>query len=211
MEKMGCDAVFVPSDLYAPRTNGSSVETWVVPGELAAPLCGASRPGFFRGVATVVIKLFNIVEPDLAVFGEKDFQQLQVIQRMVRDLDLPLQIVPMPIVRESDGLAMSSRNARLDGEARSRARAMPETLSVAASLVGAGETNAARVREEMIRTLESSGARVDYAALVSPETLQPVDHLGDGALVAIAAWYGDVRLIDNRILPSPSVAEAPKS
>ncbi|MEE2779520.1 MAG: pantoate--beta-alanine ligase [Myxococcota bacterium] len=206
LRELGCDAVFLPTDLY----DGRSTETWVLPGDLASPLCGASRPGFFRGVATVVTKLFNIVEPDLAVFGQKDYQQLQVIQRMVRDLDLPVEIIPMPIVREADGLAMSSRNARLDPETRSLAQAMPQTLEVARRLVQGGESRVDIVRGAMRENLEASGARVDYVELVCPETLRAAEHLGAGAVAAIAAWYGDVRLIDNGLVtpPDPTLADA---
>ena len=199
LRDLGCDAVFLPTDLY----DGGPTETWVVPGDLASLLCGASRPGFFRGVTTVVTKLFNIVEPDLAVFGQKDYQQLQVIRRMVRDLDLSVEVIPMPIVRESDGLAMSSRNARLDPETRARAKAMPQTLETARSLVQAGESRVDVVREAMRQSLEASGARVDYVELVCPETLQASAHLRNGSVAAIAAWYGDVRLIDNRRLGAP--------
>ena len=155
LRDLGVDACFLPSELYV---DGQSPDTWVIPGTLAAPLCGASRPTFFRGVSTVVSKLFHIVEPDLAVFGEKDFQQLRVIQRMVMDLDMSVEIIPMPIVREEGGLAMSSRNARLSAEARQQALVLPRCLSHMTDVVQQGQRDVTTLRREAIEALESAGA-----------------------------------------------------
>ena len=198
LEALGVDAVFAPADLYA-RT-APAHETWITVEDLQAPLCGASRPGFFRGVATVVAKLFHIVEPDVAVFGLKDYQQHLLVSRMVRDLDFATEIVAMPIVRESDGLAMSSRNRRLSEDQRIAARAVPGSLSLAEALIAQGERDPSAVRRRMRARIEDAGGAVDYIALVDAETLAERDRLDGRSLVAIAAWFGDVRLIDNRVV-----------
>ncbi len=192
----GVDAVFLPpvEQMYPPGS-----ETLVTPGGLARELCGQSRPTHFRGVATVVSMLFNIVEPDAAVFGEKDFQQLCVIQRMVRDLAFPLTIVPGPIVREPDGLAMSSRNAYLGTDQRSQAVVLNRSLRAAAERVGAGERDCAALVAGVRETIgEQPLAEIDYVELVDAGTLLPVSgQLADPARLAVAVRFGATRLIDN--------------
>ena len=201
---LGCHAVFTPDQLYP--SGQAEHETWVQPGPTADSLCGASRPGFFRGVTTVVAKLFHIVEPDVAVFGKKDYQQWRVISTMVRDLDMPVEIVGMPIVRESDGLALSSRNARLSREHREAAVAVPQSLALAAECIANGERSPDLVTEAMRKHLGLSGGLVDYIALVDAEHLRPVAPLRGMILAAVAVNYGDVRLIDNREIPAPDPA-----
>ena len=197
LESLGCSAVFVPETLYG-QGGASAQRAWIEVSELSAPLCGASRPHFFRGVATVVAKLFHIVEPDTAVFGDKDFQQRRVIERMVEDLDLPVRIVGLPIVRESDGLAMSSRNVRLSPEDRLRARAVPQSLDLAERLISGGERDVDEVRRQVRSHIESAGGEVDYVAVVDPGSLQTPDEVTGRVRVAVAAAFGGVRLIDNR-------------
>lgn len=200
----GCDLVFAPHDLYERGADGAPPhETWVTVEHLALPLCGQSRPIFFRGVATVVTKLFHIVEPDVAVFGRKDFQQLRVIERMVRDLDFGLEIVPMPIVREPDGLAMSSRNVRLAPDERRRALAIPAALEEAERRLAAGESDAASLRKTVAERIATAGGRVDYVELVDAARLTPLDRVDLPAVLAVAAHFGSVRLIDNRELTPP--------
>ena len=199
LQARGCHAVFMPANLYG---GPKGAHTWVEPGPKAEGLCGASRPTFFRGVATVVSKLFNIVEPDIAVFGKKDFQQWRVISAMVEDLNIPIEIVGMPIVREEDGLALSSRNVRLSPDERRRALALPQSLDQAALSVAQGLREVATLREGLEHSLEASGGQVDYVALVDAETLRPLEgRLEGNLLVALAVNYGDVRLIDNREIP----------
>ncbi len=197
LESLGCSAVFVPDTLYG-QGGAPAQRAWIEVSELSAPLCGASRPHFFRGVATVVAKLFHIVEPDTAVFGDKDFQQRRVIERMVEDLDLPVRIVGLPIVREPDGLAMSSRNVRLSSEERLRARAVPQSLELAERLISAGELDVDAVRRQVRSHIESAGGEVDYVAIVDPDSLQTPDRVSGPVRVAVAATFGGVRLIDNR-------------
>jgi len=201
LRALGCHAVFTPERLYA--SADAAQETWIEPGPTAAPLCGASRPGFFRGVATVVAKLFHIVEPDVAIFGKKDYQQWRVISAMVRDLDMGIEVVGMPTVRESDGLAMSSRNSRLSTEQREAAVAVPGSLVIATKMVAGGQRSAAEVSAAMRRHLEAAGGAVDYIAWVDAETLGPVAELRGALLVAVAVAFGGVRLIDNREIPVP--------
>ena len=193
----GVDAVFVPSveELYP-----EGFQTFVTVEEISRPLCGASRPGHFRGVATVVLKLFHIVEPDVAVFGQKDYQQLQVIRRMVRDLDLPVEIEGFPTVREPDGLAMSSRNAYLSAAERERALTIWRSIRRAEDLVAEGEVRSASLAGEVRRLLEEAGLRIDYVEIRHPETLEPVERIEPEAVLAIAAFVGNTRLIDNRVL-----------
>ena len=199
----GAHLVFMPPDqeMY-PRGHGemTAVE---VPGP-SGPLEGVARPGHFRGVATVVLKLLNIVGPDLAHFGEKDYQQLLVIRRMAADLDLPATIRGVPTVREPDGLAMSSRNRYLGPEDRAAATALRRALLAARAVVEGGERSVARVRQEMARSLESEPrVAVEYAEVVDAETLGPIDtlELGVSARALIAARVGPARLIDNDALP----------
>ncbi|HKA86599.1 MAG TPA: pantoate--beta-alanine ligase [Haliangiales bacterium] len=192
----GVDLAFVPS---AAAMYPRQPLTRVVVDKLTDGLCGPRRPGHFAGVATVVTKLFHIVAPHVAVFGEKDYQQLAVIRRMVADLDLGVEIVGVPIVREPDGLAMSSRNAYLTPEERGRALSLSRALAAAEARFGAGERDAARL-VAAARDAIADGVRVDYVELVDADTLQPVDAVARPALLALAAFVGKTRLIDNRVL-----------
>jgi pantoate--beta-alanine ligase len=193
---------FVPAnaDVYP-----EGYATWVEVGSVAEPLEGACRPGHFRGVATIVLKLFHMVRPDVAYFGAKDYQQALVIRRMVDDLNVRVAIRVCPIVRESDGLAMSSRNAYLDPGQRRRALALWKSLCLAGDLVAGGERNTAVIVERMREViLSAEDARIDYVAVVDPDTLEPVDAIRGRALAALAVRIGQVRLIDNRLLePQP--------
>lgn len=194
----GAHAVFLPSvaEMYPPDAT-----VFVDEAKLSAGLCGASRPGHFRGVLTVVAKLFHIVEPDVAVFGRKDAQQLALIERMVRDLDLAVQIVPAPILREPDGLAMSSRNRYLSAAERANALCLRRALDQAEEAFRRGERDAAALRDALRARLAAvPGARVDYVEVVDAASLQPVATLGEGTLVALAVWMGATRLIDNTVL-----------
>ncbi|MEO6054468.1 MAG: pantoate--beta-alanine ligase [Chthoniobacterales bacterium] len=168
-------------------------------GKLSTVLCGASRPGHFNGVCTVVTKLFHIVQPDIAIFGEKDWQQLAIIRRMVRDLNFPIQIIGGAIVRESDGLAMSSRNHYLSCRERSLAPFLSLALQEAKSLYHSGECRASVFAASIKKTLSKlSGTRVDYIQVVDSENLQPLSKVGDrSATIALAVFFGKTRLIDN--------------
>jgi pantoate--beta-alanine ligase len=168
---------------------------------LTEGLCGSARPGHFDGVATVVTKLFNIVQPDTALFGNKDFQQLAVIRRMVRDLDFGLEIAGMPIVREADGLALSSRNAYLSPEERGRALALSRALFAAQARAAQGEREAATLVAEARRAIEAAGARVDYVEIVHPTLLSRIERAAPGSRMLVAAYVGATRLIDNVALP----------
>ncbi|GAB4259360.1 MAG: pantoate--beta-alanine ligase [Deferrisomatales bacterium] len=196
----GVDVVFAPTvaEMYP-----DGYQTYVTVERLSQPLCGASRPGHFRGVATVVAKLFHMVEPDVAVFGEKDFQQLQVIRRMVRDLNMGVEIVGVPTVREPDGLAMSSRNAYLDPDERRRALALSQALDRAQERVAAGERRSEEVLRAVREVLDEAAVRVDYAELRDPESLEPVERVEGPTLLALAGFVGQTRLIDNRVLRAP--------
>ena len=189
--------------VYAPRANAmypGGYDTWVdVPG-LGAPLCGARRQGHFRGVATVVLKLLAACLPHRAYFGEKDYQQLVLIRRMTRDLDLDVEIVPCPIVREDDGVALSSRNAYLSADERSRARAISAALFDARKKVAAGERRSAAIIQACVDELEKAGSRVDYVEIVEPATLERVEMINGAARMAVAAYIGETRLIDNILL-----------
>jgi len=198
-EEHGVDLVFAPEPqaMYQPDH-----ATWVTVPELAKGLCGATRPGHFRGVCTVVAKLFGLTRPDWAVFGEKDWQQLAILKRMVRDLELGVTIVGRPIFREPDGLAMSSRNVYLTPQERAQAPAIRQGLELVQAAVKDGELDAARLglmfRQHLAEKL--SGARVDYADFVHPEALTPVGRLDATTLLAVAVFMGRVRLIDNILL-----------
>ncbi len=195
----GTDVAFVPepSEIYPP-----GYQTYVEVRELSQGLCGDKRPGHFTGVATVVLKLFHLVQPQLALFGRKDYQQLQVIRRMTRDLDLDIEVVGMPIVREPDGLALSSRNSYLSTDERLRALALPRALEIAEIAFDAGERNAAKLVDSARVTLHmTDGVRLDYLEMRDAETLQIVDGLVTSpVVVAVAAYVGATRLIDNRRL-----------
>jgi pantoate--beta-alanine ligase len=196
-EQLGVDLIFAPSadEMY----RGEQL-TWVDTEKLTDRLCGASRPGHFRGVTTVCTKLFNIVQPDIAYFGQKDAQQAVVIRRMVRDLNLPLEIRVCPIVREDDGLAMSSRNKYLSADERSRAVCLYEALMHCQSQIAAGQTQTAPLIAEMQQIVENRQGRIDYISIVDPETLQPLDRIEQKALILLAVYIGKVRLIDNLLI-----------
>lgn len=194
-EAHGVDAVFhpEPEEMYP-----ENYSTFVVMETLTDALCGASRPGHFRGVCTVVNKLFNIVQPDLAFFGQKDAQQLAIIKRMVADLNMNVRVIGCPIVRESDGLAKSSRNAYLSPEERQAALVLSQAVRAGESAVSAGERNAAVVRDLMCAIIEKEPlARIDYIEVVDGLTMQPVEVIGSSALIALAVYIGSTRLIDN--------------
>lgn len=197
----GVDILFRPSAarMYAPDASVRVVET-----RLSRGLCGASRPGHFQGVCTVVAKLFHLCDPDLAVFGLKDAQQLRIIERMVRDLDFPVEILRAPVVREPDGLAMSSRNGRLSPEHRRQAVCLRRALDAAEALAAGGQRRAAALAEAMEREIRAApDARREYAEVVDDETLEPVVEIRRPALAALAVRFGDVRLIDNAWIPEP--------
>lgn len=191
----GVDAVFHPSveEMY-----GTAYNTYVVMETLTDALCGASRPGHFRGVCTVVTKLFNIVQPDRAFFGQKDAQQLAIIKRMVADLNMNVRVVGCPIVREEDGLAKSSRNAYLSAEEREAALVLSRAIRAGEAAVAAGERDAAAVKALMGGIIETEPlARIDYIEVVDGLTMQPTERIGETALVAMAVYIGTTRLIDN--------------
>jgi pantoate--beta-alanine ligase len=198
LEGVETDVLFYPtaSEMY-PDGFQTAVET----GKVSQPLCGAVRPGHFRGVTTVVAKLFNIVKPHLAIFGEKDFQQCVVIQRMVKDLNFDLEILPMATIREADGLAMSSRNARLSPAERRSSLCLVRALNKAQELVDGGERDVAVILHVVRETVgREANVRLEYASLCHPETLEEVPQVSGPTLLALAAWVGEVRLIDNRVL-----------
>jgi pantoate--beta-alanine ligase len=201
LEREGVHLIFAPSaDEMYPRGAAATV---VDVGELGERLDGKFRPGHFRGVATVVAKLFHIVSPDVAFFGQKDAAQLAVLRAMVRDLNFPVQLAVCPTVREADGLALSSRNRNLNAQERTEALALWRALTAVCALTESGVADAGTLREAMLRALRSSpGVKVEYAEVVDPATLEPVVDVRGGALVAIAAHVGATRLIDNIVLPA---------
>jgi pantoate--beta-alanine ligase len=169
---------------------------------LSQSLEGRSRPGHFRGVCTVVAKLFNVLSPDVAIFGEKDFQQLAIVRRMVRDLNFDIEIIGVPTVREEDGLACSSRNQYLNSDERKEATVLREALLKASDLVRAGEISVARIIAGVRETIgQAPLARIDYVDLVNAESLQPLETIGPNSLLALAVFFGKTRLIDNIRLP----------
>ena len=195
----GIDILFRPpvAEMYADDRSIAVEET-----SLSEQLCGRSRPGHFRGVCTVVAKLFNILRPDVAVFGEKDFQQLAIIRRMVRDLDFPIEIVGVATVREPDGLAMSSRNQYLNADERAQAPAIRRALLQAATDARQGEHSAEKIVQGVRQLIEEAPlARVDYVEMVDSLTMQPIDVVRPGgSLVAAAVFFGKTRLIDNILI-----------
>lgn len=202
LEKEGVELLFAPSveEMYP-----AGAVTWVTVEGLSAKLDGRSRPGHFLGFTTVVAKLFHIVEPDAAFFGQKDAAQVAIIRRMAADLNFPVEIVACPIMREPDGLAMSSRNAYLDPQQRKQALLLHRSLFRANKLWEAGERDAAKIvataQEEFAA---EKSVRLDYFEIVDPDNLDPLDDVGNGALVAVAAFVGQTRLIDNLVLPKRS-------
>lgn len=208
LESERVDFVFAPSveEMYPTSPDGSvrpASATWVTVEGLSNKLDGRSRPGHFRGVTTVVAKLFHIVEPDAAFFGQKDAAQVAVIRRMVQDLNLPVEIVICPIVREPDGLAMSSRNAYLDPKQRQQALVLHRSLEKVQRMAERGELGAAELAAAGRQEVASEpSVRLDYFEVVDPDTLDPVKDASRGALVAVAAYVGSTRLIDNIVLKS---------
>jgi len=197
-ESAGVDAVYAPtaSAMYSPE-----FQTHVEPGDLADRLEGPMRPGHFRGVTTVVSKLLGATAPHVAVFGQKDFQQLAIIRRMVADLDMGIDVHGVPIVREPDGLAMSSRNVRLTREDRTAAVVLFRALAAGHSSYRNGERSVAAIRAATISVIEAEQrASLEYAEVVDAATLRATDWIDATAVVLLAAWFGDVRLIDNRLL-----------
>jgi len=198
LKRAGADVLFLPTaaDIYPP-----GFKTHVTVSDVTARLCGKSRPMFFRGVTTVVLKLLNIVEPDTAFFGEKDRQQLEVVKTMVRDLNLDVAIASGPIVREADGLAMSSRNRYLSEADRVSALCLSRALSAASQRVRAGEVTAENLRREMLGIIQKEGrAEVDYISVCDPRSFEEKETIGDEALIALAVKIGGTRLIDNCIV-----------
>lgn len=198
LEREKTDIVFIPSvaEMYPPQFN-----SWVEVGKVAERLEGASRPGHFRGVATIVAKLFNIVQPAKAYFGQKDAQQAVVIRAMAADLNMNLEIVTVPTVREPDGLAMSSRNAYLNPEERQAAVVLYQALSLAQQLWSQGEKGAERLRQEMIGLIQQQPlATIDYISIADTETLEELDEVKPPVLVSLAIKIGKTRLIDNVVL-----------
>jgi len=198
LEKEGSDVVFMPSaaEMYPPQ-----FDSWVEVDKLTQRLEGASRPIFFKGVTTVVAKLFNIVQPTRAYFGQKDAQQALVIRKMVTDLDMNLEIITVPTVREPDGLAMSSRNIYLNPQERQAAVVLSQALDLAQKLWSEGEKNAECIRQEMIKLIQQQPlANIDYISIADAETLEELDAVNPPALVSLAVKIGKTRLIDNVVL-----------
>lgn len=199
LEQEQVDAIFAPTikSMY-PQGYNSFVE---VLGEMTEKLCGASRPGHFRGVTTVVSKLFHICVPDLAFFGQKDAQQVMIIEKMVKDLNFPLSIVRVPIVREKDGLALSSRNVHLDPEQRQAALVLNRVLKEAQGLMVGGERDVAAIKAYMVKNIEANPqARIDYAEIYNADNLADLDKIGGRVIIALAVWFGTTRLIDNLLV-----------
>ena len=197
-EAAGCSLVFMPSveDMYPP-----DAVTRVQVARLVDTLCGPLRPGHFDGVATICTKLFNIVQPDAAYFGQKDAQQLAVLKRIVRDLDMPLRIAGCPTVREPGGLAMSSRNAYLSPAQRAQATCLYRGLRAARARIVGGERDSALVAAAVREVIEQAGpARIEYISVVDPESMQPIAEIAGPVLVALAVRVGPARLIDNMVV-----------
>jgi pantoate--beta-alanine ligase len=198
----GVDYIFAPQEqeMY-PEPQGGVVDV----GELSEHLCGRSRPGHFRGVATVVLKHFHIVQPHLALSGEKDYQQLAIVRRLVRDLNIPLKVVGVPTVRERDGLALSSRNGRLTLRQRVFASCLYKALQAARNLIACGERDPTAVKARVAEILHSvPDVTLEYFDLVDPDTIRPVEVIETPVRAALAAWIGETRLIDNVLCEPPS-------
>ena len=198
LRKEGCDVLFAPvtADMYYPDRSISVFET-----RLSQVMCGASRPGHFDGVCLVVSKLFNLVQPDIAVFGEKDFQQLAILRRMVRDLNFPVVIEAHPTVREPDGLAMSSRNSYLTKPERSQAPIIHQTFCLAEEKIRTGMASSVKLISWMKQKIQSAPlAKIDYVTVVDATSLEPLAHLKPPLLLAAAVFFGKTRLIDNRLI-----------
>jgi pantoate--beta-alanine ligase len=192
------DVIFMPA---AEEMYPKNFDSWVEVGGISRRLEGAARPGHFRGVTTVVAKLFNIVQPTRAYFGQKDAQQAAVIKKMAADLDMNLEIVTLPTVREPDGLAMSSRNTYLNAKQRQAAAVLYHSLNLAQELWSQGERNAEKIRREMTELIEKEPlANIDYISIADAKTLQEIDTVSSPALVSMAVRFGKTRLIDNIVL-----------
>ncbi len=208
-ESVGVDFLFAPTPeaMYP-----SGADTTVLVRALSERLEGASRPGHFAGVSTIVAKLLNIAQADRAYFGEKDWQQLQIVKALTRDLDIPTEIIGHPIVREPDGLAFSSRNVRLTSEQRTATLVLSQALDKAQSLVAAGVREAPKIAAAMQRIIQAEPlAHLDYAVVVDPESLQEIERVENGAVALLAATFGKVRLIDNRLLVTEPVSASETS
>ncbi len=192
-EERGVTAIFHPADSIYP----ADFSTWVNETKLSQGLCGKYRPEHFQGVTTIVTKLFNAVLPDLAVFGQKDAQQSMVIKRMVEDLNFPIEVVVAPIIREADGLAMSSRNKNLTETERKAAVTINQSLKVAKQLILDGELSPLAIESEISERITESGGVIDYVDLVTQRSLEEVTEINEPVIIAVAAHYGKVRLIDN--------------
>ncbi|MDK2886493.1 MAG: pantoate--beta-alanine ligase [Thermosipho sp. (in: thermotogales)] len=197
LKDLNVDYVFAPevSEMYP-----SDYSTFVEETDLSRFLCGKSRPGHFRGVCTVVTKLFNIVKPTRAYFGQKDAQQFRVLRRMVRDLNMDVEMIEMPIIREEDGLAMSSRNTYLSPEERKEATRLYKSLLKAKEMIESGIKDVEKIKEEMKKILDHSLLKIDYIEIVDEETLKPVSKIDKKVIVALAVFVGKARLIDNIII-----------
>jgi len=197
LASVACDAVFTttPEEFYP-----QGFVTWVTVEKLTSGLCGASRPTHFRGVTTVCTKLFNVVSPDKVFMGEKDYQQVTVLRAMVRDLNLPVEIVPCPTHREKDGLAMSSRNMYLSADERRRALALSQGLKKARDAYASGEKIGKRLEAIVASEILQAEGRLDYANVVDGDTLEPLVQANDRSVLAVAAFIGKTRLIDNHVL-----------
>lgn len=198
LEKLGVDLLFCPdyTEMYPP-----DYKTYIEVESLQDKLCGPSRPGHFRGVCTVVLKLFNIVQPDVAFFGQKDAQQAIVLKRMVSDLNLAVRVEVMPTVREEDGLALSSRNVYLDPEQRQAAICLSRSLNEAAEMIQSGERRTDPLMDRMREIIDREDlAKLDYIAIVDTSSLEPLKEIKKEALIALAVFFGSVRLIDNMIV-----------
>ncbi|HPN85298.1 MAG TPA: pantoate--beta-alanine ligase, partial [Victivallales bacterium] len=198
-ESIGVDAVFAPTveEIYSGKES-----TWVVEEKLSKVLCGKSRPGHFRGVCTVVSKLFNIIEPDIAVFGQKDYQQLKIVERMIDDLNFDIKIIRGPIVREANGLAMSSRNKYLSKEEKQNASAIFASISEAEKKVKQVEFSRNELTNEIILRISHAGGKIDYVQILNAETLENFEDgkIPKNVVIAVAAFFGKTRLIDNVIV-----------
>ncbi len=195
------DILFFPSaeEIYPLRFS-----TFVEETDLSLPLCGKDRPGHFKGVTTVVLKLFNIIQPDTAYFGQKDAQQALVIKKMTEDLNIPVKVKVMPIIREKDGLAMSSRNRYLSADERRKAPAIYESLKMAEKMILEGEINALKIKKRIAEAVNSAtGGKIDYIEIVCPVSMKALKRVESGALIAIAVKLGVARLIDNIIVKTP--------
>ena len=193
------DVIFAPEvkEMYP-----EPITTWVNEKSLTGVLCGKSRPTHFTGVTTVVTKLFNAVLPDAAIFGEKDFQQAAVIKKMTKDLNFPTEIITSPIIRETDGLAMSSRNSYLTETERANAISIHQSLQEAKTAIESGEDNPNSIKKAIAARIEQSGGEIDYIEIMNPETLQASEKIIGNTLIAIAAFFGKTRLIDNMVISS---------